>query len=88
MGWLGTALLAAIVGFAGWRFHPNASALGRPRGALTVAIAVAAALLVKLAGNASGAFVDGQTLEWLATVVAAIVVVVVMGRRGGRGAHP
>jgi hypothetical protein len=88
MGWLGTALLAAVVGFAGWRFHPNASSLGRPRGVLTVAIAVVAALIVKLAGNASGAFVDGQTLEWLATVVAAIVVVALMGRRGGRGAHP
>jgi hypothetical protein len=76
MGWFGTAFLAAVIGFAGWRFHPSRGL--RPAW-LVIGPAIVAALLVKLAGNASGAFSDGQSLEWLATVFAAIVVVALLG---------
>jgi len=84
MGWFGTAILAAVIGIAGSRFHPSARSGRRPGTLVAVVVAVLAALLVKLAGNASGAFSDGQTLEWLATVLAAIVAVAVLGRFGGR----
>ncbi len=81
MGWFGTALLEAAIGFAGWRFHPSR---GARRPGLVVGAAVLAALAVKLAGNASGAFSDGQSLEWLATVFAAIAVVAWLGGTRGR----
>jgi hypothetical protein len=80
MGWFGTAFLAAVIGFAGWRFHPSRGA--RPA-ALVIGATVVAALVVKLGGNASGAFSDGQSLEWLATVLASIAVVGLLGRAGG-----
>jgi hypothetical protein len=79
MGWFGTVFLAAVIGFAGWRFHPSRGA--RPAG-LVIAATVVAALLAKLAGNASGAFSDGQSLEWLATVFVSIAVVALLGRTG------
>ena len=86
MGWFGTAFLAAVIGFAGWRFHP---ARGGRHAGLVIGAAIVVALVVKLAGNASGAFSDGQSLEWLATVLSAIAVVALLGRtgRGGRGAR-
>jgi hypothetical protein len=113
MGWLGTAILAALIGLAGWRFHPSAPGHAGPGSRLTGAdsgampsarrgrgtglrfgaliaagVAACAALVVKLAGNASGAFSDGQSLEWLATVLAAILAVAVLGRVCARRAGP
>lgn len=85
MGWMGTAILAAVIGIAGWRFHPSAPARTRRGGRVPAAVvAVIAALGIKLAGNASGAFSDGQSLEWLATMFAAIVAVAILGRFYGR----
>jgi hypothetical protein len=37
------------------------------------------ATIAKLAGNLSGAFYDGQTLEWLASVLAAMFAVMLLG---------
>ncbi|CAM2149865.1 GlsB/YeaQ/YmgE family stress response membrane protein [Pararobbsia alpina] len=113
MGWLGTAILAALIGMAGWRFHPSAPARlgsasrsagldgsqtpagmspGRPGARfgtlVAAAVAACAALVVKLAGNASGAFSDGQSLEWLATVLAAILAVAILGRVSARRRDP
>jgi hypothetical protein len=82
MGWFGTAFLAAVIGFAGWRFHP---ARGGRHAGLVIGAAIVAGLVVKLAGNASGAFSDGQSLEWLATVLSAIAVVALLGRTGRDG---
>ncbi|CAB3797543.1 hypothetical protein [Pararobbsia alpina] len=88
MGWFETVFLAAVIGFAGWRFHPSR---GGRRAGFVVGAAIVVALAVKLGGNASGAFSDGQSLEWLATVLSAIAVVALLGRTGGgRGpdSHP
>ena len=51
---------------------------------LVVALAAAAAVIVKLTGNLTGFFYDGQTLEWLATVLAAIATVTVLGSVAAR----
>jgi hypothetical protein len=82
MGWFGTAFLAAVIGFAGWRFHPSRGE--RPAWLVTGA-AIVAALLIKLGGNVSGAFSDGQSLEWLATVLSAMAVAALLGRAGHTG---
>lgn len=76
MGWFGTAFVGAVLGLFGWKFH---RARNRFRLWLAVLLAAAAAILAKLAGNLSGAFYDGQTLEWLASVLAAIFAVALLG---------
>jgi hypothetical protein len=83
MGWIGTIFLGAVVGLSGWW-------LQRPRVRadlrlwLVVVSAAAAAVIAKLAGNLTGFFYDGQTLEWLATVLAAIATVTVLGSVAAR----
>lgn len=77
MGWFGTAFVGAVVGLFGWKFH---RARDRFRLWLSIAIGAAGAIIAKLAGNLSGAFYDGQTLEWLASVLAAIGAVALLGR--------
>ena len=68
MGPLGTLLVGALVGCVGGLRHPA----GRARRVWrTTAIAAAAALAAKYAGDATGTFSDGQSVEWLASVAAA-----------------
>ena len=76
MGWFGTAFVGAVIGLFGWKLH---RARDRFRLWHAVALGAAAAIVAKLAGNLSGAFYDGQTLEWLASVLVAIFAVAVLG---------
>ncbi len=86
MGWLGTVFIGAVIGWFGWKWHP---AHGLFKGWTAVVASAAGACLAKLAGNLSGLFYDGQTLEWLASVLVAIAVVAVLGWAATRrGAHP
>jgi uncharacterized membrane protein YeaQ/YmgE (transglycosylase-associated protein family) len=71
MGWIGTFLLGAALGWFGWWRHPARA--GRP--ARAVAAGALAAIVVKLAGNATGLFDDGEVLEWLLSVLGALVAV-------------
>jgi hypothetical protein len=81
MGWLGTALVGAAVGWFGWRWHPMRAGF---QVWLALAASALAACAAKLAGNLSGLFYDGQTLEWLVSVLAAIAAVLLLGRRATR----
>jgi len=76
MGWFGTAFVGAVIGLFGWKLH---RARDRFRLWLAVVLAAVAATVAKLAGNLSGAFYDGQTVEWLASVLVAIFAVAVLG---------
>lgn len=78
MGWPGIVVLGLAVGLAGWWLHPLRRA---GRGGLLVALiaGVVAAAAAKMAGNVSGLFLDGETLEWpvctgLAILAAAVTV--------------
>ncbi|MBU6488859.1 MAG: hypothetical protein KGQ57_13720 [Burkholderiales bacterium] len=79
MDWPGVIVLGLAVGLAGWWLHP----LRRSRGArLSIALlaGVAAAATAKMAGNVSGLFHDGETLEWpVCTGLALIAVAVTAG---------
>jgi hypothetical protein len=80
MGWTGIVLLGAVTGAAGWWLHPlrRAGRTGNsPAARIWAALAagVAAAALARMLGNITGAFHDGDTLEWLACVLFAFVVV-------------
>lgn len=84
MGWAGIAVLGLVVGFAGWWLHPRRA---RGPGGLVVALlaALAGALLANAAGRVSGAFFDGETLQWpVCTAAALVAVTVAVGLRTRR----
>lgn len=76
MGWLGTLFVGAIVGLSGsaMQGHRRARQWG-----LAALLAAVCALVVKMLGNITGLFEDGASIEWLASVFAAILSVTVLG---------
>ena len=79
MGWPGIAVLGAVVGFVGWWLHPLRRA-SRTRPWAAVLIGLAAACVAKMAGNVTGLFYDGDTLEWpVCTAIALLAVAVTVG---------
>ncbi len=84
MGWFGTLFVGAVIGFigewmqGGWR-------LGRL--GWSALIAAMCALMMKMIGNIVGMFDDGSSLEWLASVLAAIIAVTVYGSWNRRAAR-
>jgi hypothetical protein len=82
MGWTGIVMLGAVTGLASWWLHPLRRAgqvRNRPAARIWAALAagVAAAALARMLGNITGAFHDGDSLEWLACVLFAFIVVTV-----------
>ncbi|PLZ01425.1 hypothetical protein CY652_16495 [Burkholderia sp. WAC0059] len=77
MGWIGIIVLGVAVGWAGWWLYPPRV---RGRGALALAVAagLAGAALARFAGGATGAFADGDVLEWPACTAAALLAVTLM----------
>lgn len=76
MGWPGIVVLGAAVGLIGWWLHPLRRASRAPMAAALL-LGVAAACAAKMAGNVSGFFHDGDTLEWPVCMAAALAVVAV-----------
>ncbi|MGI4862080.1 MAG: hypothetical protein ACRYHA_35150 [Janthinobacterium lividum] len=76
MSWLGTLFVGAVIGIVGYAMQGRWRA---PRFWAGVGVAAVCALLAKMLGNITGVLVDGATLEWLASVIAAIVAVTVFG---------
>ena len=79
MGWPGTFVLGFAVALAGWWLHPLRRA--RRSGLLIAVIAgIAAAACAKMAGDVSGFFHDGETLQWpVCTGLALVAVAVSVG---------
>ncbi|CAN7478238.1 hypothetical protein [Caballeronia sp. LjRoot31] len=79
MGWPGIVFLGLVVGLAGWWLHPLRRLVSRPFGQLWAAglAGMAAAIVAKMLGNITGAFHDGDSLEWLACVLLALAAVTV-----------
>ncbi|CAG4927804.1 hypothetical protein [Paraburkholderia saeva] len=79
MGWTGIAILGAVVGLVGGWLHPLRRA-GRGRIVVALVAGIVGAVVAAMAGNVTGLFHDGDTLEWLAcTSVALIAVAVTVG---------
>jgi uncharacterized membrane protein YeaQ/YmgE (transglycosylase-associated protein family) len=79
MGWIGLIFLGAVIGAAGWLLHPLRRAARGPAGRVWTAIAagILAVVVARMAGNVIGAYHDGDTLEWFACTLFAIIVVTV-----------
>ncbi|HTH62333.1 MAG TPA: hypothetical protein VL689_19550 [Paraburkholderia sp.] len=77
MGWSGIVILGAVIGFFAWWLHPLRR--GERRGLLRALIAgITGAVLANAAGRLSGAFYDGELLQWpicMAVALAAAAVV-------------
>ena len=74
MGWTGVVVLGLAVALAGWGLHP----LRRTRraGLLIALIAgVVAAAGAKMAGDVTGLFYDGETLQWPVCTALALIAV-------------
>jgi hypothetical protein len=79
MGWPGIVFLGLVVGLAGWRLHPLRRLVSKQIGRLWAAglAGMVAATLAKMLGNITGAFHDGDSLEWLACALLALAAVTV-----------
>jgi hypothetical protein len=79
MGWPGIVFLGLVVGLAAGWLHPMRRLVSKPFGRLWVAglVGVAAAMIAKMLGSITGAFHDGDSLEWLACALFALVAVTV-----------
>ena len=75
MGWPGIVFLGLVVGLAAGWLHPLRRLVSRPFGRLWAAglAGIVAAMIAKMLGNITGAFHDGESLEWLACVLFALV---------------
>jgi uncharacterized membrane protein YeaQ/YmgE (transglycosylase-associated protein family) len=72
MGWTGVVIIGAVVGFLSWWLHPLRH--GVRRGFLRAVMAgLAAAVFANAAGRLSGAFFDGELLQWPVCVAVALV---------------
>jgi hypothetical protein len=79
MGWPGIVVLGLAVGFAGWLLHPLRRS-SRARVWVALLASVAGAAVAHMAGNVTGLFHDGETLEWpVCTAVALIAVAMTVG---------
>lgn len=74
MGWPGTVVLGLAVALAGWWLHPLRRS---SRAGLLIALiaGVVAAAAAKMAGDVSGFFHDGETLQWPVSTGLALVAV-------------
>jgi hypothetical protein len=79
MGWSGIVVLGLAIGLAGWWLHPLRRA-SRARWWVALVAGVLGAGVARMAGNVTGLFHDGDTLEWpVCTAVALIAVAVTVG---------
>ncbi|WP_345811904.1 hypothetical protein AAGS40_13265 [Paraburkholderia sp. PREW-6R] len=79
MGWPGIVVLGAVIGLAGWWFHPLRRA-SRARWWVALLAGLLGAAVARMAGNVIGLFHDGGLLEWpVCTAIALIAVAVTVG---------
>ncbi len=79
MGWPGMVVLGVAIGLAGWWLHPLRRS-SRARWWISLLAGVLGAGVARMAGNVTGLFHDGDTLEWpVCAAVALIAVAVTVG---------
>jgi uncharacterized membrane protein YeaQ/YmgE (transglycosylase-associated protein family) len=79
MGWPGIIVLGVAIGLAGWWLHPLRRS-SRARWWMALLAGVLGAVVARMAGNVTGLFHDGDTLEWpVCTAIAVIAVAATVG---------
>jgi uncharacterized membrane protein YeaQ/YmgE (transglycosylase-associated protein family) len=88
MSILGTLFIGLIVGFIARAVKPGDDKLGW---GMTAILGVAGSFLASYGGQAVGFYKPGETAGWIASVIGAIVVLVIYGllkKKGGGSGGP
>lgn len=81
MSIIGTILVGFIVGLIARALKPGNDRMGL---IMTTLLGIAGAFIARYAGQAMGWYTDGQAAGWIASVVGAIVLLVIYGLVAGR----
>ena len=81
MSIVGTIIVGFIVGLIARAVKPGNDRMGI---IMTTLLGIAGAFLARFAGQAMGLYTEGQAAGWIASVIGAIVLLVVVGLVRGR----
>jgi uncharacterized membrane protein YeaQ/YmgE (transglycosylase-associated protein family) len=84
MSILGTILIGFIVGLIARATKPGDDKLGL---IMTTLLGIAGSLLARYAGMAMGLYREGEAAGWIASVIGAVVLLVIYGLIRGRSAR-
>ncbi|MBN4667918.1 GlsB/YeaQ/YmgE family stress response membrane protein [Pandoraea nosoerga] len=76
MGIIGTIVVGLIVGLVARALHPGRDNMGI---IMTIILGIAGALLAKYVGQALHLYTEGQSAGWIASILGAIVLLVIYG---------
>lgn len=76
MGIIGTLVVGLIVGLVARALHPGRDSMGI---IMTIVLGIAGALLAKYVGQALHLYTEGQSAGWIASIIGAIVLLVIYG---------
>ncbi|VVE30899.1 GlsB/YeaQ/YmgE family stress response membrane protein [Pandoraea cepalis] len=76
MGIIGTIVVGLVVGLIARALHPGRDNLGI---IMTIILGIAGALLAKYVGQFLHLYTEGQSAGWIASIVGAIVLLVIYG---------
>jgi uncharacterized membrane protein YeaQ/YmgE (transglycosylase-associated protein family) len=85
MSIIGTIIVGFIVGLLARALKPGNDKLGI---IMTTVLGVAGAFLARFAGQAMGWYKEGETAGWIASIVGAIVLLVIYSLVKGRSPNP
>ncbi|AJC20123.1 GlsB/YeaQ/YmgE family stress response membrane protein [Pandoraea pulmonicola] len=76
MGIIGTIVVGLIVGLIARALHPGRDNMGI---VMTIILGIAGALLAKYVGQFLHIYAEGQSAGWIASILGAIVLLVIYG---------
>ncbi len=76
MGILGTVVVGLIVGLIARALHPGRDSMGI---IMTIILGIAGALLARYVGQFLHLYTEGQSAGWIASIIGAIVLLVIYG---------
>lgn len=76
MGIIGTIVVGLVVGLIARALHPGRDSMGI---IVTIILGIGGALLAKYVGQFLHLYTEGQSAGWIASVIGAIVLLVIYG---------
>ena len=76
MGVIGTIVVGLVVGLIARALHPGRDSMGI---IVTIILGIGGALLAKYVGQFLHLYTEGQSAGWIASVIGAIVLLVIYG---------
>ena len=73
---LGTIIVGLIVGLIARAVHPGKDSMGL---IMTAVLGIAGSFVAKYAGMATGFYKEGDAIGWIASIIGALVLLVIYG---------